>query len=68
MRIRLLAVFLTVIFLPVSFGLAQTTASLDSIPAHAQRDRRQRSSRRGHGGRDAWNPTLFSFDTEAKLF
>src|ERR1700756_1596753 len=33
MRIRLLAVFLTVIFLPLSFGLAQTTASLDSIPA-----------------------------------
>jgi len=32
MRIRLLAVFLTVIFLPLSFGLAQTTASLDSIP------------------------------------
>src|SRR6267142_2713085 len=33
MRIRLLAVFLAVIFLPLSFGLAQTTASLDSIPA-----------------------------------
>jgi CubicO group peptidase (beta-lactamase class C family) len=33
MRIRLLAVFLTVIFLPLSFGLAQTAASLDSIPA-----------------------------------
>src|SRR5258706_11480898 len=33
MRIRFLAVFLTVIFLPLSFGLAQTTASLDSIPA-----------------------------------
>jgi hypothetical protein len=33
MRIRLLAVFLTVIFLPLSCGLAQTTASLDSIPA-----------------------------------
>ena len=33
MRIRLLAVFLTVIVLPLSFGLAQTTASLDSIPA-----------------------------------
>src|SRR6266700_2371580 len=33
MRIRLLAVFLTVIFLPLSFGLTQTTASLDSIPA-----------------------------------
>ena len=32
MRIRL-AVFLTVIFLPLSFALAQTTASLDSIPA-----------------------------------
>jgi CubicO group peptidase (beta-lactamase class C family) len=32
MRIRL-AVFLAVIFLPLSFGLAQTTASLDSIPA-----------------------------------
>jgi CubicO group peptidase (beta-lactamase class C family) len=30
---RILAVFLTVIFLPLSFGLAQTTASLDSIPA-----------------------------------
>src|ERR1700704_6983620 len=34
MRIRLLAAFLTVIFLPLSFGLAQTPASLDSIPAH----------------------------------
>jgi CubicO group peptidase (beta-lactamase class C family) len=33
MRIRPLAVFLTAIFLPLSFGLAQTTASLDSIPA-----------------------------------
>ena len=33
MRIRLLAAFLTVIFLPLSFGLAQTIASLDSIPA-----------------------------------
>src|SRR6266436_786986 len=33
MRIRLLGVFLPVIFLPLSFGLAQTTASLDSIPA-----------------------------------
>jgi CubicO group peptidase (beta-lactamase class C family) len=32
MRIRR-AVFLTVIFLPLSFALAQTTASLDSIPA-----------------------------------
>ncbi|HMI52188.1 MAG TPA: serine hydrolase domain-containing protein [Candidatus Saccharimonadales bacterium] len=32
MRIRL-AVFLTVIFLPLSSALAQTTASLDSIPA-----------------------------------
>jgi CubicO group peptidase (beta-lactamase class C family) len=32
MRIRL-AVFLSVIFLPLSFALAQTTASLDSIPA-----------------------------------
>jgi CubicO group peptidase (beta-lactamase class C family) len=32
MRIRL-AVFLTAIFVPLSFGLAQTTASLDSIPA-----------------------------------
>ena len=32
MRIRL-AVFLTVIFLPLFFALAQTTASLDSIPA-----------------------------------
>jgi CubicO group peptidase (beta-lactamase class C family) len=32
MQIRL-AVFLTVIFLPLSFALAQTTASLDSIPA-----------------------------------
>jgi CubicO group peptidase (beta-lactamase class C family) len=32
MRIRL-GVFLTVIFLPLSFALAQTTASLDSIPA-----------------------------------
>ena len=54
MRIRLLAVFLTVIFLSLSFGLAQTTASLDSIPARMhERDRRQRSSRRGHGGRDA---------------
>ncbi len=60
MRIRLLGVFLTLIFLPLSFGLAQTTSSLDSIPARmhdvivdARRDRRQRSSRRGHGGRDA---------------
>src|SRR3979411_295125 len=33
MRIRLLAVFLNVILLPFSSGLAQTTASLDSIPA-----------------------------------
>src|SRR6476469_6129502 len=33
MRIRLLAVFLTVIFFLLSFGLAQTTANLDSIPA-----------------------------------
>src|SRR5437879_7472748 len=33
MRIRLLAVFLIVILLPLSFGLAQTAASLDSIPA-----------------------------------
>jgi len=32
MRIRLL-VYLTVTFLPIPFGLAQTTASLDSIPA-----------------------------------
>src|ERR1700692_1225959 len=32
-RIRLLAVFLTVILLPLSLGLAQPTASLDSIPA-----------------------------------
>src|SRR5437879_12907230 len=32
MRLRLLAVFLTAISLPLSFGLAQTTASLDSIP------------------------------------
>ena len=32
MRIRL-AVFLSVIFLPLSLALAQTTASLDSIPA-----------------------------------
>jgi CubicO group peptidase (beta-lactamase class C family) len=32
MRIRL-AVFLTAIFVPLSFGLAQTTVSLDSIPA-----------------------------------
>jgi CubicO group peptidase (beta-lactamase class C family) len=32
MQIRL-AVFLTVIFLPLSFALAQTAASLDSIPA-----------------------------------
>jgi CubicO group peptidase (beta-lactamase class C family) len=32
MRIRL-AVFLTAIFVPLSFGLAQSTASLDSIPA-----------------------------------
>ena len=31
MQIRL-AVFLTVIFLPLSFALAQTAASLDSIP------------------------------------
>src|SRR5450755_4619710 len=33
MRIRLLAFFLTVVLLPLSFGLAQTVASLDSIPA-----------------------------------
>src|ERR1700722_5909860 len=33
MRIRLVAVFLAVIVLPLSFGLAQTTANLDSIPA-----------------------------------
>jgi CubicO group peptidase (beta-lactamase class C family) len=32
MRICPLAVFLTINFLPLSFGLAQTTASLDSIP------------------------------------
>ncbi len=32
MRIRHLAVLFTVIVLPFSFGLAQTTASLDSIP------------------------------------
>ena len=33
MRIRLLAVFFIGIFLLLPFGLAQTTASLDSIPA-----------------------------------
>jgi CubicO group peptidase (beta-lactamase class C family) len=33
MRIRLLAFFLTVLLLPLSFGLAQTAAGLDSIPA-----------------------------------
>src|SRR6266849_4801040 len=33
MRIRLLGVFLTLILLPLSFGLAQTTSSFDSIPA-----------------------------------
>src|ERR1700722_5282562 len=33
MRIRLLAVLFIGIFLLLSFGLAQTTASLDSIPA-----------------------------------
>ena len=33
MRIRPLVIFLTAILLPLSFGLAQTTASLDSIPA-----------------------------------
>jgi CubicO group peptidase (beta-lactamase class C family) len=33
MRIRLLSVFLSVILLPFPFGLAQTTSSLDSIPA-----------------------------------
>jgi CubicO group peptidase (beta-lactamase class C family) len=33
MRIRLLAFLLTVVLLPLSFGLAQTVASLDSIPA-----------------------------------
>src|SRR5258708_27714493 len=33
MRIRLLGIFLTLIFLPLSFGVAQTTSSLDSIPA-----------------------------------
>src|SRR5260221_12462217 len=33
MRIRLLGVFLTLIFLRLSFGLAQTSSSLDSIPA-----------------------------------
>ena len=32
MRIRLVAVFLAVIVLPLSFGVAQTAASLDSIP------------------------------------
>jgi CubicO group peptidase (beta-lactamase class C family) len=32
MRIHPLAVLLTITFLPVSFALAQTTASLDSIP------------------------------------
>src|SRR5258708_17979653 len=34
MRIRLLAVFFIGIFLLLPFGLAQTTAGLDSIPAH----------------------------------
>src|SRR5260370_38410925 len=34
MRIRLLAVFFGGIFLLLPFGLAQTTAGLDSIPAH----------------------------------
>ena len=33
MRIRIVAVCLTIFFLPFSFGLAQTAASLDSIPA-----------------------------------
>src|SRR5690348_18300620 len=33
MRIRLLGVLLTLILLPLSFGLAQTTAGLESIPA-----------------------------------
>jgi hypothetical protein len=33
MRIRLLAFFLTVVLLPLSFGLAQTAAGLDSIQA-----------------------------------
>jgi len=33
MRIHLLSVFLSVILLPFPFGLAQTTSSLDSIPA-----------------------------------
>ena len=33
MRIRLLAVFFIGMFLLLPFGLAQTTASLDSIPA-----------------------------------
>jgi len=33
MRIRLLAVFFIGIFLLLPFGFAQTTASLDSIPA-----------------------------------
>ena len=33
MRIRLLAVFFIGVFLLLPFGLAQTTASLDSIPA-----------------------------------
>jgi hypothetical protein len=33
MRIRLLAFFLTVVLLPLSFGLAQTASGLDSIPA-----------------------------------
>jgi CubicO group peptidase (beta-lactamase class C family) len=33
MRICLLGVLLTLILLPLSFGLAQTTSSLDSVPA-----------------------------------
>jgi CubicO group peptidase (beta-lactamase class C family) len=33
MRLRLFAVFLTLLFLPLSIGVAQTTSSLDSIPA-----------------------------------
>ena len=33
MRIRLPALCLTVVLLPLSLGLAQTTAGLDSIPA-----------------------------------
>jgi len=54
MRIRLLAIFFTVIFLPLS---CRTRPNYRQPRFHscayARRDRSQRSSRRGDGGRDA---------------